>query len=256
MKTLSIQQPWATLICAGIKDVENRTWKAASIPGRILIHASAKKVPKILMSQLPEEWASELMNHEALGNITPIKDVPLSAIIGYVDVYDFKRKTDSLWDGGDSIKWMLRDAWLFDEPITGVKGKLGLFDYPLDENNLPPAHKVVLNRPVVDGDEICFPVSDDVWNDINNGNDFFDYDVTSSDIEEYTMAGENDNLVLKPLKSIMFTHEGNAMRFELTDDTHVYAYTIEGGKPYEYTSVLDGKDYEWDYIHFALGKKL
>ena len=46
MKTLSIQQPWASLVCAGIKDVENRTWKPAEVPGRILIHASSKKVTK------------------------------------------------------------------------------------------------------------------------------------------------------------------------------------------------------------------
>jgi hypothetical protein len=37
MKVLSVQQPWASLICAGIKDVENRSWKAAKVPGRILI---------------------------------------------------------------------------------------------------------------------------------------------------------------------------------------------------------------------------
>ena len=37
MKELSVQQPWASLICAGIKDVENRSWKAAKVPGRILI---------------------------------------------------------------------------------------------------------------------------------------------------------------------------------------------------------------------------
>ena len=26
MKTLTIKQPWATLIAMGIKDIENRTW--------------------------------------------------------------------------------------------------------------------------------------------------------------------------------------------------------------------------------------
>ena len=50
MKVLSVQQPWASLICAGIKDVENRTWKAAKVPGRILIHASSKKVTKNFFS--------------------------------------------------------------------------------------------------------------------------------------------------------------------------------------------------------------
>lgn len=27
MKTISIKQPWASLITHGIKDIENRTWK-------------------------------------------------------------------------------------------------------------------------------------------------------------------------------------------------------------------------------------
>ena len=42
MKVLSVQQPWASLIVAGIKSVENRTWQPKQIPGRILIHASKK----------------------------------------------------------------------------------------------------------------------------------------------------------------------------------------------------------------------
>lgn len=41
MKTLSIRQPWASLIIAGIKPVENRTWKS-NYRGPLLIHASKK----------------------------------------------------------------------------------------------------------------------------------------------------------------------------------------------------------------------
>jgi len=41
MKTLSVKQPWAYLLCAGIKDIENRTWKT-NYRGRVFIHASAK----------------------------------------------------------------------------------------------------------------------------------------------------------------------------------------------------------------------
>ena len=46
MKVLSVQQPWASIICTGVKHVENRSWKPKDIPGRILIHAGAKRVPK------------------------------------------------------------------------------------------------------------------------------------------------------------------------------------------------------------------
>ena len=39
MKTLSIRQPWASLIAGGFKPVENREW-STSFRGRFLIHAS------------------------------------------------------------------------------------------------------------------------------------------------------------------------------------------------------------------------
>ena len=41
MKALSINQPWAQLIIAGIKPVENRSWPTP-VRGEILIHASKK----------------------------------------------------------------------------------------------------------------------------------------------------------------------------------------------------------------------
>lgn len=41
MRSLTIKQPWASLIVEGIKDIENRTWKT-HFRGRIYVHASAK----------------------------------------------------------------------------------------------------------------------------------------------------------------------------------------------------------------------
>ena len=48
MKTLSVKQPWASLICSGIKDIENRTWKT-KFRGRVLIHAGATKTNEFWM---------------------------------------------------------------------------------------------------------------------------------------------------------------------------------------------------------------
>jgi len=39
MKVLSVKQPFAAMLCAGLKDVENRTW-TTDFRGRLLIHAS------------------------------------------------------------------------------------------------------------------------------------------------------------------------------------------------------------------------
>ncbi|MCL2557473.1 MAG: ASCH domain-containing protein [Treponema sp.] len=43
VKTLSVQQPYASMICYGVKAVENRSWKT-DYRGRILIHASGGAV--------------------------------------------------------------------------------------------------------------------------------------------------------------------------------------------------------------------
>ena len=69
MKVLSVQQPWASLICAGIKDVENRTWKPAQVPGRILIHASSKKITGNFFNNIPEETESYIVNNVFFGNL-------------------------------------------------------------------------------------------------------------------------------------------------------------------------------------------
>ena len=44
MKALSVRQPWAELIVAGLKDVENRTWRT-DYRGPVLIHAGMKIEP-------------------------------------------------------------------------------------------------------------------------------------------------------------------------------------------------------------------
>lgn len=44
MKSLSIRQPWASLICCEAKDIENRKWQPREKLGRILLHTNTKKV--------------------------------------------------------------------------------------------------------------------------------------------------------------------------------------------------------------------
>ena len=41
MKAVTVKQPWAGLIMAGMKDIENRTWET-EYRGKLLIHASSK----------------------------------------------------------------------------------------------------------------------------------------------------------------------------------------------------------------------
>ena len=159
MITISVKQPWAYLLCAGIKGIENRTWVLPEkYKGeRVLIHASAKtdKEPYMLFDDA---------QIDAIGN--DIMDVVASyhntsAIIGSIVFSDCVINHPSIWaektevDCTNPIKcgswntdscqdgcinhyglkkpiynWVCEDPILFDKPVLNVKGKLSFWDYP------------------------------------------------------------------------------------------------------------------------------
>lgn len=93
MKALSIKQPWASLIAHGIKDIENRTWKT-HFRGRIYIHASGKSAGA-LYELLNEKQIEAISNHWTAA--PPFPDIPVSAIIGEVDIIDCVINHPSIW---------------------------------------------------------------------------------------------------------------------------------------------------------------
>ena len=158
MKAISIKQPWAYLIAAGIKDIENRTWKCPQkyIGQRILIHASSKQCePKGLLTVPQQEYLIiKIPNKMPLQN-----NIVNGAIIGSVEIVDCVVNHTSIWAEktklptiGDVLEdihflgkvqkpnpiiynWVLANPILFDEPITNVKGKLGFWDYEFSEDD-------------------------------------------------------------------------------------------------------------------------
>lgn len=149
MKTLSIKQPWASLIAHGIKDVENRTWKT-NYRGRIYIHASGKPSFDSLPMGLTQAHINEVLkyNHRKYDPLFHDKGLVLaskerwiySAIIGEVDIIDCVLDHSSLWaERGDDLSlamgekpiynWVLGNPVLYDKPILNVKGKLSLWEY-------------------------------------------------------------------------------------------------------------------------------
>lgn len=224
MKVLSVQQPWASLIVAGIKTVENRTWQPKQLPGRILIHAS-KKTSLRLMNHEPLEWVQEIFNEQLFGNLPNFTDMPANAIIGYVTVERIdKDNANSVWAAGESnderlYYWHLTDAHVFDEPIVGVKGKLHLWDYDLDAGNLPPAHNVSLARLSVDGDNVNVPLTAAHLATLQPNQ--------SLTIELGTVADvmcQPDVYALKPLKTVTFFHGSQRRTFALSPETDAQYY--------------------------------
>lgn len=126
MKTLTIKQPWASLITQGIKKYEFRSWKT-NYRGSILIHAG-KGIDKKAIERLKDYIPKEL---------------PLGMIIGQADITDcievtkeFKEKLMSQNPDiyrGPSIgeyAWKLDNLVVFDKSIPAT-GKLSLWDYNL-----------------------------------------------------------------------------------------------------------------------------
>jgi hypothetical protein len=113
---LSIHQPWAWLIVAGHKDIENRSWPIYK-QETLLIHA-AKKIdleelnwvrlhfPKI---SLPEHFTT-------------------GAIIGQAEVVGCVESHESEWFTGP-YGFVLRNPIKYPKPIP-YRGALGLFEVP------------------------------------------------------------------------------------------------------------------------------
>lgn len=125
MKTLTIKQPWAWLIAAGHKDVENRGW-ATHFRGRFLIHAG--KSVDMAGIEFARRTGVRLPDRLILG-----------AIIGAAEIYDCLTVSKSRWFFGP-FGFALREAR--ELPPFRCPGKLGFWNF--DETqlvNFPPDEK-------------------------------------------------------------------------------------------------------------------
>jgi len=107
MKALTIFQPYAALIVAGIKDIENRSW-STSYRGSLLIHAGVKAYASKPGLDVPADMP-----------------VQFGGVIGRVDLVDVITKSDSPWFAGP-FGFVLRNPELL--PFRPARGYQKLFD--------------------------------------------------------------------------------------------------------------------------------
>lgn len=150
MKALTVKQPFAHLICAGIKDVENRTWKCPGkyIGERVLIHSSSKR--SLGLFAINDEQHMDILHKQVVLGLSGRYSIDYSAIIGSVKIVGCTINHPSIWaektvgtivghtfvtpkDVRPIYNWILEGAILFDEPILNVKGKLSFWDFDLPE---------------------------------------------------------------------------------------------------------------------------
>jgi hypothetical protein len=133
MKTISLLQPWASLVIMGVKTIETRSWQTA-YRGPLLIHASKGKKGSVFCKQ------ALFRKH-----IPAFTALPFGAIIGSVTLQDIvpvemlHRPAAAIAACtleekafGDDTRG--RYAWLFTDPLPletpiYLGGSLGLWDY-------------------------------------------------------------------------------------------------------------------------------
>lgn len=169
MMALSVRQPWASLIVAGIKRVENRTW-TTDYRGPLLVHASldgedADEVddPRLpLLTELSRLYdaksgaikkGARFYRVDADGALVRLRDftedeereedfllghedgLPFGGIIGAVMLEDVVRDSDDRFAERGFFHW------IFDKPVElscpefQVNGKLRLWDFPTGKLN-------------------------------------------------------------------------------------------------------------------------
>ncbi|NKR94313.1 ASCH domain-containing protein [Rhodococcus hoagii] len=111
-KALTVKQPWAALIMAGIKDVENRAW-ATNHRGELLIHAGKAYDASADLSALPDTPGDDLM-------------AAAGVIVGTVQLLDCVQGHPSEWAEPDCWHWVLAEPRLYDVPVPH-RGSLGLW---------------------------------------------------------------------------------------------------------------------------------
>lgn len=135
IRTLSVRQPWATLIIRGLKTIENRSW-ATPYRGTLAIHASKAPNDPSVLDLLREE---RILTHRQYIRALCLP-YPIGAVLGTVELYQiedgaewFKPKLPRWAEATSQFWWCLRNAKAFDIPLI-ARGALNLWPWT------PPAN--------------------------------------------------------------------------------------------------------------------
>lgn len=127
-KALSLSRPWTTLVMAGLKTVENRTW-STPYRGPLIIHGA-------------QSWDGHSADETAIGAARTAEEAlafndlhltdPDAHPTGYLGVVDLTRVCNGEcfscgpWAVKGCHHWKMADPRRFPEPVPGP-GRLGLF---------------------------------------------------------------------------------------------------------------------------------
>jgi hypothetical protein len=122
VKALSLRQPWAWLVAAGHKDVENRTW-ATRFRGEFLLHAA----------KTFDHAGYERVLRETHLVLPAPGEFERGGIVGTAELVDCVTRHDSPWFWGP-YGFVLRNARPL--PFQPLRGMPGFFPAPVTVDGL------------------------------------------------------------------------------------------------------------------------
>ncbi len=251
MRTLSIKQPWANLICCGLKDVENRKWALKSSPVRVLIHCGAKR-DDMDESNMPYLWWLPVENYQTMGILPNLNELPTSAIVGVATIDKCLTKHDSIWaqEGpGAEYKWVVKDVKLFKEPILNVKGKLGIYETPgITEGNLPEC--VDVPKIERDGTHIRIPLCREIFDQLKDENSKANT-VALNLVDENLLHFADDFINPLPTDTVTFFCGDESIEKAAVTEYAIEQQFNKKGNPIVYEDAR-GNKYDWYKIFISI----
>ena len=129
MKTITIKQPWATLIMQGDKRFEFRNWQTA-YRGELLIHAG-KSIDKEAIKRLEKYLPKELPLGKILGKERLVDCIKMSPEFKE-ELLKENRDIYTKSSFKENYGWQVDNVQVFDEPIE-AKGHLSLWEYNIEK---------------------------------------------------------------------------------------------------------------------------
>lgn len=134
---LSIKQPWAWLIAAGHKDIENRSWNT-NFRGKFLIHAGKTFDDCAAIDPKVGHRFDEFLVYA--DGVAMDKGSCLGVIIGEAEIVDCVTESESPWFNSPVVcnkGFVIANAVLWKKPIP-YRGQLNFFTVTLDEKEGKP----------------------------------------------------------------------------------------------------------------------
>ena len=129
MKTLTVKNPWASLIINGYKKYEFRSWKT-NYRGKILIHAGLS-IEKNMLPRF-ESYNLDYINGAIIGEAEIVDcilvDEKFNNELKTINPIVYARSNHT-----ETYAWKLDNIKKYDKPIY-IKGKLGLWNYNIGDN--------------------------------------------------------------------------------------------------------------------------